>query len=448
MPGISFEIVAIFLLVLANGVFALSEIAVVSARKARLLHQAEEGKRKARVALEVANNPNEFLSTVQVGITLVGTLAGVFGGATIAEKLAAHLNTIPAIAPHGESIGLGIVVLAISYLSLILGELVPKRVALSNPERFAMAVAGPMRLLSRIAGPAVRFLSWSTETVVRLLPIRRGGEPPVTEEEIRLMIEQGAQAGAFEPAEQEMIEGVFGLGDRRAVELMQPRMRITWLDVQDSPEAIRDVIGKSNYSRFPVGDGSLDKVLGYVHVKNLLDLCVQGKPLDVKSCLRSLPVVPETMRALKVLEVFQQSRTHIALVVNEHGAAEGLITMHDILESVVGDLPAPGEKLETHAMKRDDGSWLVDGITPVFEFKELLGVRELPGEDEESFATIGGFVVFQLGRIPATGDHFEIEGKRYEVVDMDGNRVDKILVSDVPISPSKSGRESSLHSEE
>jgi len=315
---------------------------------------------------------------------------------------------------------------------LIVGELVPKRIALSNPERFAMLAAQPMRLLSRIGSPAVRFLTWSTDVVLRLLPIRRGAEPPVTEDEIKLMMEQGAQAGAFAPAEQEMIQGVFDLGDRRAAELMQPRRSVVWLDIEDTPETIREVIGQSKFSRFPVGEGSLDKVLGYVHVKKLLDLCVQGKPLDVKACLADLPVVPESMRALSILEVFKQSRTHIALVVNEHGAAEGMITMHDILEAVVGDLPAPGDKPEDHAVRREDGSWLVDGITPVFELKDLLGLHELPGEEDESFATLGGFIISQLRRIPSPGDHFEAQGKRYEVVDMDGNRIDKVLVSDVP----------------
>jgi putative hemolysin len=434
MLGTSIGIIAILLLILANGAFALSEMAVVSARKARLRQRADDGNPSAQVALDLANDPNEFLSTVQIGITLIGTLAGAFGGATLAKELAVHLNAIPWVAPHGELAAVTAVVIAISYLSLILGELVPKRIALSNPERFAMAVALPMRRLSRVAAPVVRFLSWSTDIVLRVMPFHQRGEPPVTEEEIKVMVEQGAQAGAFEEAEQEMIEGVFRLGDRRAVELMRPRMSMVWLDLQDDPEAIRAVIRQSSYSRFPVGDGSLDRVLGYVHVKDLLDLSVEGRPFDVKGCIRQLPAVPETMGALKVLEVFQQSRTHIALVVNEHGAAEGLVTIHDILEAVVGDLPAPGEKPETHIAERDDGSWLVDGITPVYEFKEELGIRELPGEDDGSFTTLGGFVITQLGRIPAAGDNFEIGGRRYEVVDMDRNRVDKVLVS--RISPS------------
>ena len=257
----------------------------------------------------------------------------------------------------------------------------------------------------------------------------------MTEEEIKLMIEEGTEAGAFEEAEQEMIEGVFGLGDRRAVELMRPQMNIVWVDVQDTAEATWATIRGSTYSRFPVGDGSFDQVIGYVHVKDLLGLHIEARPLDWKSVIRPLPAVPETMRALKVLEVFQQSRTHIALVVNEHGGTEGLITMHDILEAVVGDLPSPGEKPESHATEREDGSWLVDGTTPVFEFKELLDIKDLPGEDDGSFTTLGGFVVAQMGRIPAAGDLFEVGRKRYEVVDMDRNRVDKVLVSDVAGPP-------------
>jgi len=440
VSGTSIEIIAIILLVLANGVFALSEIAIASSRKARLRQHAEEGKREAQVALDLASDPNQFLSTVQIGITLIATLTGAFGGVTLARELGVYLNTWPLVAPHGESVAITIVVLAISFLSLILGELVPKRIALSSPERFAMAVAIPMRTLSRVGSPAVRFLSWTTDVILKLIPIRHQSEPPVTEEEIKLMIEEGTEAGAFEEAEQEMIEGVFGLGDRRAVELMRPRMNIVWVDVQDTSEAIWATISKSTYSRFPVGDGSFDQVIGYVHVKDLLGLHIEGRPVDWKTVIRPLPAVPETMRALKVLEVFQQSRTHIALVVNEHGGAEGLITMHDILEAVVGDLPSPGDKPEPHATEREDGSWLVDGTTPVFEFKELLDIKDLPGEDDGGFTTLGGFVVAQMGRIPAAGDHFEVGPKRYEVVDMDRNRVDKVLVSDV-VGPPVNGEQ-------
>ncbi len=438
MSGTSIEIIAIILLVLANGVLALSEMAIASARKPRLRQQAEDGEREAAVALDLANNPNQFLSTVQIGITLIATLAGAFGGVTLAAKLAAYLNTFPVVRPHGEPVAITVVVVAISFLSLILGELVPKRIALASPERLAMAVAIPMRALSKAAGPAVRFLGWTTDGILKLYPVRVPAEPPVTEEEIKQMIEEGTEAGAFEEAEQEMIEGVFGLGDRRAVELMRHRMNIVWVDVQDAPEAVWKTISGSAYSRFPVGDGSLDQVIGYVHVKDLLGLHIEGRPLEWKTVMRELPAVPETMRALKVLEVFQQSRTHIALVVNEHGGAEGLITMHDILEAVVGDLPAPGEKPESQATRREDGSWLVDGSMPVFEFKELFEIKELPGEDTGGFTTLGGFVVSHIGCIPVAGDFFEVGSKRYEVVDMDRNRVDKVLVSESP-APRENG---------
>ncbi len=432
MSGTSLQIIAILVLILANGLFALSEIAIASSRKARLRQHEDEGSRKASKALELANNPNQFLSTVQVGMTVIATLAGAFGGVTLAGALKARLDAFPLLSRYSEPVAVGVVVAAISYVSLILGELVPKRVALSNPERFAMAVAPTMRLLSRLVSPVVTFLSWSTEIVLHAFRLRHQTEPPVTEEEIKLMIEEGTEAGAFEEAEQEMIEGVFGLGDRRVAELMRPSVDMVWLDIQDSPEVILATIKQSTYSRFPVGEGSLDHVLGYIHVKDLLGLYIEGHPLDVRSCIRPLPPVPDTMPALKVLEVFQQSRTHIALVVNEHGATEGLITMHDILEAVVGDLPAPGEPAEQHVIRREDGSWLVDGATPVFEFKAALDIKELPGEDDGSFTTLGGFVLAQLGRIPSPGDKFEAGARCYEVMDMDRNRVDKVLVSDVP----------------
>jgi len=432
MTETSLQIVVIFLLILANGAFALSEIAVVSARKPRLRHQAEAGKRPAKLALSLAEHPNDFLSTVQVGITLIGTLAGAVGGATLGEKLGLYLNAVSYIAPHGEAAGILLVVISITYVSLILGELVPKRIALSNPERFAMAVAGPMRLLSRISTPAVRILSGSTNLVLRLMPMRKGAEPTITEAEIRAMIEEGTKIGAFDETEQEMIEGVFRLGDRKVVELMQPRVNIEWLDLRQHPEENLATISGSQYSRFPVGDGNLDLIAGYVHVGDLLHRHIAGQPLDIGAALRPLPAVPDSMRALKLLETFQQHGTHIALVVDEHGGTEGIITMHDILEAVVGSLPAPGEKPDSGVTRREDGSWLVDGMLPIFEFKEIIALGNLPGERDAAFTTVAGFVLAQLGRIPAVGDHFNAGDHRYEIVDLDGKRIDKVLVTELP----------------
>jgi putative hemolysin len=429
MPSMSFEVLAIFLLIIINGILAMSEIAVVSARKTRLQQWAEGGNAKARAALELANDPNQFLATIQIGITLVGILAGAFGGATIAEELAAILNNIPWLAPYSDPLSLALVVLVITYLSLVVGELVPKRLALNNPERLATAIATPMQLLSRVAYPAVHLLGLSTELLLRTLGVKPSTEPPVTEEEIRALIEQGTQAGMIEEAEQEMVERVFRLGDRRVSAVMTPRTEIVWLDREASAEEIRHTITTSAHSRFLVADGSLDNVLGVVHAKDLLAHILGEQTVDLTATLQQPLYVPESMRALKVLELFKQSGTHIALVIDEYGGIQGLVTPSDILEAIVGDLPEAGEQLEPLAVQREDGSWLLDGMLPVDEFKDLFDLVELPGEDQGIYQTLAGFVIMQLGRIPAVSDYFEWEGLKIEVVDMDGNRVDKVLVT-------------------
>lgn len=432
MNILGFEALVILILILANGVFALAEIALVSARKHRLQQRADEGDHRAAVALKLANAPNEFLSTVQVGITLIGTMAGAFGGATVAEKLAVKLNTLPHIAPYGESVAITIVVVVITILTIILGELVPKRLALTNPEMFAAAMAPLMKTIAKVASPVVRFLSWSTDQILKLLPKPHANEKDSAEEEIMVLMEQGTEAGTFEETEQEMMEGVFELGDRRIVDLMKPRRKIVWLDIDGDPEVVRDTILSSSYSRFPVARGDLDHMVGYVHVKDLLAQCISGQPVDLQTCVRQFIGMPEMMTALKALETFKSAGTHIAVVVNEYGGSEGLITLYDIVESIVGDLPTGSEKDEPMAQKREDGSWLVDGAMPVFEFKELTGISDLPGDDEYAYSTIGGLILMQLGRIPSPTDYFESGGWRYEVIDMDHNRIDKVLVSRLP----------------
>ncbi len=434
-----FELLVILLLILTNGIFAMSEIAVVSARKTRLQQWAEEGDAKARTALELANAPNQFLATIQIGITLIGILAGAYGGATIATGLASVMADIAWLAPYSQPLSLALVVLAITYLSLIVGELVPKRLALNNPERIAAAIAGPMRSLSRIAYPAVHLLAISTEVVLRTLGVRPSTEPPVTEEEIRTLIEQGTQAGMFEEAEQEMVERIFRLGDRRISAVMTPRTEIVWLDRSAPAEEIRETITQSVHSRFLVADGSLDNILGVVHAKDLLVHCLAAQVIDLGVTLQQPLYVPESMRALKTLELFKQSGTHIALVIDEYGGIQGLVTPSDILEAIVGDLPVAGEQLEPLAVQREDGSWLLDGMLPVDEFKELFDLGRLPGEDQGVYQTLAGFVIMQLGRIPATSDYFEWERLKIEVVDMDGNRVDKVLVTPVYLPPSDVG---------
>ncbi len=432
MSAIGLEILFIILLLVANGVFAMSEIAVVTARKARLRQRADAGDAKARVALELANAPDRFLSTIQIGITLVGILAGAFGGATIAEQLAARLSVVPWLAPYSEAIGIAVVVIVITYLSLIIGELVPKRLALNNPEGIASRVAGPMSKLSVFAAPVVKLLSVSTAAVLKLLGVKPSAEPPITEEEIKVLIEQGTQAGVFAEVEQEMVESVFRLADRRVSRLMTQRLEIVWLDVGAPLEEVRRKIGENRFSRFPVCQGSLDNILGVVKARDLLERSLAGDVLDLRACMRPPLFVPETRTALQTLELFKASQTHIALVIDEYGALEGLVTINDVMEAIVGDIPLAGEQAETSAVQREDGSWLLDGMLPVDEFKELFPVGVLPGEERGDYHTLAGFVMMRLGRIPAAADHFEWGGLRFEVMDMDGNRVDKILVAPAP----------------
>ena len=428
MSGITLEVIFILILILANGILAMAEIAVISARKARLQQRADGGDEKARAALNLANDPTDFLSTVQIGITLVGVLAGAFGGATIAAQISDWVTGFPPLAPYSAAIGVGVVVLLITYFSLVLGELVPKRLALNNPERIATLMAAPMLLLSRLTSPLVRLLSISSNLVLRLLGAKPSDEPPVTEEEIKVMIEQGTQAGVFAEAEQDMVQAVFRLADRRVGTLMTPRTDVVWLDLDDTlEENHRKLIG-SAHSRFPVAQGSLDYVVGVVLAKDLLSSCITGKTLDLREVLLSPMFVPESMPALHVLEQFRESRIHTALVIDEYGGFQGLVTLFDILESIVGEIPDFGDISELEVTQREDGTWLVDGMLPVDELKEIFHLSTLPGEERGYYQTVGGFMMTFLGRIPVASDHFVWSGLRFEVVDMDGLRVDKILI--------------------
>lgn len=422
------EIIIIILLIMANGIFALSEIAVVSSRKARLQQMGEEGSSGAKTALDLANEPTPFLSTIQIGITLVGTLAGAFGGATIAEDLALWMEGIPTLASHSQIFSIGIVVAGITYLTLVLGELVPKRVALSNPEKIASVVASPMRLLSRIAAPLVFVLSGSTNLAIKLLGIKPNNEPPVTEEEIKILIDLGTGAGVFEEAEKDMVERVFRLGDRRVATFMTPRSKIVWLEVDDTPEAIQEKISGRPYSLFPVCEDDLDNVIGVVQAKDLLSYADKIDEFDLSGAALPPLFVPESMRGLKVLERFKETGIHLAIVVDEYGAVQGVVALTDILEAIVGDIPDIEELTEPSIRQREDGSWLIDGMLPIEEFKEAFGIEKMPEEEGGLYQTLGGFVTKQFERIPSSGDHFDWGDLRFEVVDMDYNRVDKLLV--------------------
>lgn len=429
MSTIAFEVIVIFLLLVANGIFAMSEIAVVTARKSRLQELANNGKARARAALELANAPNPFLSSVQIGITLVGILAGAFGGGALTEWIAAQLNTIPVISPYSRSIALGIVVLGITYFSVIIGELVPKRLALGHPETIAMLMAPPMRLLLKVCAPVVHLLSFSTDLVFRLFGKKLDEQTSVTEEEVRTLVRQGTAAGVFEELEQDMVEAVFQLGDKSARALMTPRTQIVWLDVNDTVERIRAKLSDSGHSRFPVCTGSLDNVVGVVQAKDLLASVLSDKTVNPQASMQQPAFVPRGMPALQVLDHIKQSGSHIVLVVDEYGGIEGLLTHHDILEAIAGDMPLGKTPPEPKAVQRKDGSWLLDGMLSIDEFKEIFHLDSLPGEKKDTFQTLGGFIFTQMGRVPSASEQFEWNGLRFEVVDMDGKRIDKVLVS-------------------
>ncbi|NJO76771.1 MAG: HlyC/CorC family transporter, partial [Leptolyngbyaceae cyanobacterium RM1_406_9] len=339
---------------------------------------------------------------------------------------------VPFLRNYSQAIAFSLVVAFITYLSIIIGELVPKRLALASPEKIAASVAIPMQWLSKIAYPIVYLLTSSTDSILRLLGA--GGasdEPLVTEEEIKVLIRQGAEAGTFEAAEQDMVERVFQLGDQHVASLMTPRFDITWLDINDSAEVNRQKMIESHHSRFPVCQDNPDHVLGVVNVTDLLARSLSHQPIDLIDMLRQPLFIPESTRALKVLEMFKQSGTHIALVVDEYGVTQGIVTLNDVMEVIIGDVPFADQPHESPAIQREDGSWLLDGTLPIEKFKEIFEIEEIPGEERGNFQTLGGFVITQLGRIPASSDHFEWNNLRLEVVDMDGNRVDKVLAMPV-----------------
>ncbi len=433
MNQLLLEVLIILLLLVANGIFALAEIAVVSSRPARLRALADAGSARARTALALAENPTRFLSTVQIGITLVGILAGAFGGARLSRHVAAALDDVPLLAPYAEALALFLVVGAITYLSLIVGELVPKRAGLSNPERKAMLIAGPMNALSRLAAPFVWFLTVSTNFVLRLLRLDQQTDAPPSEEEVAHLIRQGTTAGVFHQAEPAMVEGVLRLDEKPVTEIMTRRTRIVWLNVADSDEVNWRQIVASGHSHFPVYEGNRDNTIGLVSVKALWANTAIGLPNRLRDHLIKPLIVPQTINALQLLDTFKRSGRHLALVADEYGSIQGLVTLIDVMEAIVGELPEPGDRRAPEAVRRDDGSWLIDATLELAELKRRFGFAALPGEEDGDFQTLGGFVLDRLGHIPSAGEHFTWNGWRFEVVDMDRHRVDKVLL--VPPAP-------------
>jgi len=424
--NISSEIIIILVLILINGLLSMSEAALVASRKARLQQKANEGSKPSALAIQLLEDPNIFLSAVQIGITLIGVLTGAVGGATISKTLAATLQNIPYIGEYSETISLTIVVIAITILTIWLGELVPKRLGINSPERIAQVVAGPMLFISKVFSPFISLMSNATNFILRLLGVNPSTEPPITEEELQMLIDQGTQAGVFEESEQDMVEGVFSLGDQRVYSLMTPRTEIVWLDVSDTAEEVLEKIANCPYSRFPVRQDSLEAIVGIVKSRDLLVTTLSKREIDLKELSKPAIFIPETMLASRALEILKEKNTELLLVVDEFGGVQGLLTINDILEEIVGEM----EGEEPQATQRQDGSWLLDGMLEVDEFKDIFELNELPHEDE--YETLSGFIMTSLGRLPQTTDHFEWNNLRFEVVDMDGRRVDKVLVTSKP----------------
>lgn len=427
--NITSEILVILAVILVNGILAMSEMAVAASRKTRLQQRENEGDKRAETVLNLLQDPNLFLSTVQIGITLVGVFTGAVGGATLAEPLSQALATIPLFSDFADSLALGLVVIAITFVSILLGELVPKRIALHNPEQIASFLASPMIVVSKLFTPFVWLLGKFTNLILNILGIKPGNEPPVTEEEIQLLIDQGTQAGVFDETEQDMVEGVFSLGDQRVYSLMTPRTDIVWLDIDDSIEEIRKKITENDFSRFPVRQDTLDVILGIVKARDLLGPILGGETIKLKDLLKPAYFIPETMFASRALEILKEKGTDMLLVIDEFGGLQGLLTINDILEEIVGAM----EQDEPQATQRQDGSWLLDGMLETDEFKEIFKLNVLPHEDE--YETLSGFVMMSLGRVPQVTDHFEWNGYNFEVIDMDGRRVDKVLVTTLPQKP-------------
>ncbi|MCB4822538.1 hemolysin family protein [Roseicella aerolata] len=426
--GIWFEIAVILLLVVLNGVFALSELAIVSARRGRLMAMQRAGSPGAAAALALAEDPQRFLPTVQVGISLVGILAGVFGGAQLAGPVGEALAEIPGFAPFATQVGFTLVVVAITYANLILGELVPKQLALRDPERFAVVVARPMAWLSRVSAPVVWVLSRSSSGVLRLFGAHRPQDQSVTEEEVKAVVAEGAQAGALEHEERHMIERVLRLADKPVRALMTPRNDVAWIDRNAPPEEIKAGLRAQSVTRFVVADRRIDNVVGVVAAKDLLDQALDGAPLSIARAQRQALVLPDSLPAIDALERMRHDPVGLALVLDEYGSFEGVVTTSDLLEAIVGELGPPDEPEKPgEAIQRADGTLLLDGMMPSDELRAQLDLPALPYAG--TYHTVAGLMLALLRRVPREGDRIVWAGWRFEIIDMDGRRVDKVLAS-------------------
>ncbi len=429
MGSLGISVLIVLILILANGLFAMTEIAIVTSKKNRLEVLAEKGDTRASVALELSENPNQLISTIQIGITLIGVITGAFGGATIAGQLAQYVEKIPGVASFSYQLSFILVVGLSTYLSLIIGELVPKRIGMGNPEKMACIVAKPMYFFSKFNRPVIWFLSKSTELVLKLLRVKPNTDPEVTEEEITQLIEQGVYSGVVEEIEQDMVEQIFYLGDKRLVDILTPRTQLAWIDIEDSFEDIISKMNASPHSKFPVGKGSLDNFQGIIHTKDVFAKMISGEKFDITECIRETLIHPESMKVFQALKTFREAGRHEAIVIDEYGGIEGFVTLHDIMENIIGEMPLSGEEPDPEIIEKDENSWLADGLVPIDHFMRYFDIEDAP--IPTYYHTLGGFIINQIGDIPKVTDKVTIGDLLLEVVDMDNVRVDKVLITKI-----------------
>ena len=425
------DIAIIIFLILLNGIFAMTELAVVSSRKNRLEAKAEAGNRSARIALDLRDDPSKFLSTVQIGITLIGIFSGAFSGLMLAEPLGAYFAEVfPALGERADNLAIGLVVSVVTYLSLVVGELVPKQIALRYADSVAIAIAVPIYWLSRLTQPLVTLLDASNRFILSLLGEKREEEPTVSAEDVKAAIAEGTAAGVLEPEERQMLERVMRLDDIPVVAAMTHRNDIVWIEADEAPESILQKVQETRHSRYPLCHKSFENILGIVVVKDVLLQLGRGNQADLRAIAQKPIYMPEGKSVLDALEEFKRSISNMALIVDEYGGLEGIVTLKDIMEVIVGVLPEPAHREDYTATLREDGSWLVDGGLSIHEAEEMIGIHGLT-DKQDSFTTVAGFVLYRLGHVPKAGENLYWRDWRFEVMDMDRTRIDKLLVSKV-----------------
>ncbi len=428
------ETAILFALIILNGVFAMSEIALVTARRVRLQRLAESGDTSAGAAIRLGEDPTQFLSTVQIGITSIGVLNGIVGEAALAQPFSVWLNGVGVQNPYAQYLATGLVVVSITYLTIVLGELVPKRLGQMAPETVARLVARPMLVLAATTRPFVRLLSGSTQLVLRTFGVNERAEPTVTQEEINLMLAEGSSAGVIEQHEHQMVRNVFRLDDRQIASLMVPRSDIVYFDVNDSLEANLKRFEESDHSRFPVVRGGWSEVLGFVSARQILLQTLRGQQPDLTAHLQPAVFVPESLTGMELLENFRNSGVQLAFIIDEYGEVQGIVTPQDVMEAITGEFKTHRAE-DAWAVQREDGSWLLDGLIPIPELKDRLGLQHVPEEERGRYNTLSGMLMLLLGRLPQTSDYCEWENWRFEIVDLDGKRIDKVLASPKPEVP-------------